>query len=162
LQSVLLEAGFDAFVEQVCKPYKLGARNERGQDYANAQIFYRMAADADHAGAMVRLGKLYEDGRGVPPDNNKARGLYEQAARMDSAEAMFDLGALYESGGGGMTPDTAKAIEWFQRAAALGHAEAMSKLAALYDKGAWVAPDLDQARAWYDALHLKTRETSSR
>jgi TPR repeat protein len=87
--------------------FKLGALYGRKQDYASAQIFYRMAANADHAGAMVDLGKLHEDGRGVLPDNDMARDLYEQAPAMDSAEAMLKLAAALRQrrvGGAGPRP----------------------------------------------------------
>jgi len=59
-----------------------------------AAVWYRKAADSGSAAATFDLGKMYENGRGVPRDPAKARELYERAARMGNAEARRRLTQL--------------------------------------------------------------------
>ena len=49
-------------------------------DYANAATWYRKAADQGYPRALINLGFLYEQGRGVPADPVAALKLYRQAA----------------------------------------------------------------------------------
>jgi hypothetical protein len=46
------------------------------------------------------LGRLYEQGSGVPRDSGLARLWYEKAAVLGDPEAMLSLGVLYENGRG--------------------------------------------------------------
>ena len=49
------------------------------QDYAIARDWYEKAAAKDFVMAMVALGHLYRDGRGVTPDLYKAEEWAEKA-----------------------------------------------------------------------------------
>ena len=81
---------------------------------------------------MNDLGRLYQNGHGVPQDYAKAREWYEKAATKDNAVAMSNLGALFADGHG-VPQDYAKAREWFEKAAAKDNAEAMANLGVLYE-----------------------------
>ena len=85
------------------------------------------AAAKDDAGAMTKLGALYENGHGVAQDYGKAREWYEKAAAKDDAAAMNNLGALYENGLG-VAQDYGKAREWYEKAADKGEANAKTRL----------------------------------
>ena len=52
----------------------------RPQDFAQAVIWYRKAADQESAAAQNNLGLMYENGRGVPQDYIRAHMWYNLAA----------------------------------------------------------------------------------
>jgi TPR repeat protein len=61
------------------------------QNAQTAVEWYRRAADAGNASAILDLGAMYENGLGVPFDLGAARSLYEKAARLSNAEAQAEL-----------------------------------------------------------------------
>jgi len=109
------------------------------QDYAEALKFYnRSIRDGDQR-AMVELGQMYEEGRGVPKDVRHAVELYERAAEQ-SRWARAKLGAMYLEGNG-IPKDYEKARSWLQRAAADGNAAARNNLGLMHDRGLGVGVD---------------------
>ncbi|HTR12694.1 MAG TPA: TIR domain-containing protein, partial [Roseiarcus sp.] len=124
---------------------------------AEARCWYTMAADAGHADAMVRLGAIYETGRGVAPDAAKAIEWYEKAAKSNNKQAMFNLASLYQAGSG-VPADSAKALMWYARAAGDDATAALDpyalgsilKLGALFDNGFHEPPNPAAADAWYE------------
>ena len=106
------------------------------------------AAQGD-AEAQVKLGYMYDFGKGIPQDYATARGWYEKAAVQDNARAQSNLGWLYAEGKG-VPQDYAKARLWYGKAAAQGIAEAQFKLGFLYANGEGVPQDYAKARLWYE------------
>jgi hypothetical protein len=82
---------------------------------------------------MNNLGLLYEYGRGVPQDYQKAEDWYERAAAAGQPVAMTNLGILYEYGRG-VPKDYQKAKEWYEKGAAAGDERAKDLLRALNRK----------------------------
>jgi TPR repeat protein len=50
------------------------------QDFAQAMIWFKKAADRGDSGGMYNLGQLYDTGNGVPQDHAQARIWYRKAA----------------------------------------------------------------------------------
>jgi|SRR5271166_17654 len=134
---------------------------DRGGDpaaVAEARCWYKMAADAGHADAMVRLAAIYETGRGVAPDAAKASEWYEKAANSKNKQAMFNLASIFEAGRGGVPADSARALMWYARAAGDDETAAFDsyalgstlKLGALLEKGFSEASNSAAAEAWYE------------
>jgi hypothetical protein len=94
---------------------------------AEAVNLYRKAADTGHTVAMVDLGHLYRDGRGVRLDEAEAVRLYRQAAEAGDALGMADLGRMYEAGRG-VSRDVAEAVRWYRKAAEAGNDYAIEAL----------------------------------
>ena len=74
--------------------YTYGLCYERGtnglkQDFTMAAHWYQKAAASEHDKAILALGKLYEEGKGVEKDVNKAVELYKKAASLGNEEAGF-------------------------------------------------------------------------
>jgi len=63
-------------------------------DYAQAAHWYRRAADFGNADAMYNLGRMYENGQGVPKDATLAKALYVEADGLGNAEAKDSLKRL--------------------------------------------------------------------
>ena len=64
------------------------------QDLSKAATHLKQAARLSHTGAMVRLGKAYQCGRGVACDSNKALRLLKKAASMGNKDVMAELALL--------------------------------------------------------------------
>jgi len=69
----------------------------------------REAASKGEADAQLKLGLIYEQGRGLAQNYGEAMRCYKQAAEQGSDEAQFRLGGLFEKGLG-MTADFGQAL----------------------------------------------------
>jgi uncharacterized protein len=95
------------------------------------------------------LGKLYENGLGVPKDYSEAAKWFRiGVGRDDDAVAETELGFLYAAGGFGISRDFAVAVRWLRRAAEQGNAEAEGMLGAMYNDGKGVPEDYSQSTRW--------------
>jgi TPR repeat protein len=127
--------------------YRLAVLQLRADKLPEAIQRLRKGVDHEDARAMVDLGQLYEQGRGVPPDAARAAALYQQAAPQ-SNWAKARLGAMALAGTG-MPRDYAKARQWLEAAAAAGDGSAHNNLGWMDEKG-WGGPvDLRRARDHY-------------
>jgi hypothetical protein len=132
--------------------------------------------------AMYDVGAMYQNGRGVAPDRDKAMEWYrkaatqhnpqavsrlklmqENAARFDKTRAQagkgdpaeqYDLGNMYLMGVG-VDIDYPKAIQAFEQAAGQGNDKASYKLGVIYYEGTGVRADPQAAFKWFGqaALH---------
>lgn len=128
--------------------FQAGRIAEGQKNYGDARRLYEKAGGLGSAPAMLRLGLLYSEGRGVPADYAQARQWFDKAVQQNLPAAMLDLGVLYESGQGG-SQDYRKAYELYSKAAAAGDRHAMKNLGSLYETGRGVGRDYDEARRWY-------------
>ena len=91
--------------------------------------WHQKAAEQGDAYAQWRLGRMYQNGRGVAKDEKKACEWYQKAAEQGHATAQENLGSMYANGRGVAKDDT-KACEWYQKAAEQGDAYAQWRLGA--------------------------------
>jgi hypothetical protein len=96
--------------------------------YKDAFINFKQAAEeSGDASAMCTLGYLYEVGRGVNRNTQKASEWYNRAAEGGNAQAQHNLAVCYELGiGTDKNPE--KAEEWFNIAAENGSEAAKAYL----------------------------------
>jgi TPR repeat protein len=73
--------------------YAMTARHEE------ALYWYGQAAAQDDKEGQFKLGMMYEEGNGVPQDNDQAAFWYRKAAEQGHAEAQWQLGRMYEYDG---------------------------------------------------------------
>lgn len=116
--------------------------------FAEAARLYQKAVETGLPAAMFRLGRLYEQGRGVAKDAKEAARLYKAAADQGHAGGMAALGVLYEFGNG-VDADLAEALRLYRLAADAGEPSAMTSLGFLYGQGKGVGRDTKAARHWY-------------
>ena len=72
--------------------YYGGVLLEDQRRYAEAHEWFSIGATLDYAPALLRLGRLYQKGRGVARDRGRAVALYEQAATHGNLVAKGALG----------------------------------------------------------------------
>ena len=107
----------------------------------------RLAEEGDGEAAL-QLGLIYDTGKDVPQDFEKAIHWYRQAADAGSAVAAFDLAALYDAGRTG-TRDAAEALRWYRVAADRGFGRAAYVLGVMTEQGDGIAADPVEAARWY-------------
>jgi TPR repeat protein len=108
----------------------------------------RASAEAGDASAQFNLGRAYEDGNGVPKNDDSAVKWYRKAADQGNAEAENRLGVMYRTGLG-VNRDKEEAVRWYHKAAKQGNAQAMFNLGASYYNGDGVPSDPNLAYAWF-------------
>lgn len=146
--------------------FDLGIMYENGkgvpQDYAQAAIWFRKAAEEGDAKAEYRLGGLYANGLGVPQDKAQAAGLFLTAAKQGYAPAYALIGGAYLTGDGVPT-DYAEASFWYAVATVtesqptLAKADAMQlRVAGLHLSQADLSLVTERARKWLEEHPAKT------
>ncbi len=121
----------------------------------------RTRAEAGDAQAQFELGRGYEEGRGLPQNEDLAVKWYRKAAEQGHAAAQNTVGVFYRLGRGGLEKDKAEAVNWYRRAARQGHAAAMFNLGASYYNGDGVPVDTTAAYVWF-ALAERAGDSSGR
>ena len=123
--------------------YRLASLSDKTGDYAEAIKLYRRGVTRDDYRAMVDLGEMFEQGRGVKKDEAQAVQLYEQAGDR-SRWAQFKLGIMYLQGQG-VPKNEAKALQWWQKSADGGNGKAQNNVGVMYDRGLSVKRDYAKA-----------------
>lgn len=122
--------------------------NNEFKDLNLAASWLSKATRSRNPVAKYELGRLYEQGHGVPQDYMKAFSLYQIAAGLGNfSEAQFSLGNLYFKGWG-VLQNYDKAIEWFQKSASGGHPTAQYLIGVMYSDGWGVREDALEAYKW--------------
>ena len=105
-------------------------------------------AEKNSVKAQTELGWVYEQGKGIQKDPQKAAFWYRKAAEQGYARAQTNLGNLYENGVG-VSVDYIEALNWYQKAAEQDYARAQAYLGRMYEFGRGVPKDMQKAATWY-------------
>ncbi|MDR2219318.1 MAG: sel1 repeat family protein [Methylobacillus sp.] len=134
---------------------KLGIKCQLEGNHAEAEAWYKKAADQGHPDGQYNLAAHLWMEPGV---DNKAGELFAKAAegylaaaRQGNVRAQYYLGDMYSSATG-VEQDFTQAIFWLRKAADQGNADAQLKIGALYEEG-WEGygypQDYALAADWY-------------
>jgi tetratricopeptide (TPR) repeat protein len=127
--------------------WRLGTKYDSGvgvpRDGAEAEKWYRRAAESGYAKAQNSLGSAYQADRRY----SEAVGWYQKAADQGDALALNNLAYMYDLGLG-VTQDRRHAFELYTKAAGQGNPEAMLNIAVVYGAGQLGEKDLSQAYIW--------------
>ena len=131
------------------------------QDYTQALVWYRKAANQGIADAQSHLGYAYENGYGVPQDYAQAAVWHRKAAEKGAAVAQMKLGIAYYKGQG-VPQDYGEAYFWLDLAAAGklddSVAEATTRIrdkVASFMAPADLSREQERARKWFEAHQAK-------
>ena len=108
----------------------------------------RQFAEQGDANAQYELGRMYDNGEGVPQNYVEAAKWYRQAADQGDAMAQNNLGVMHYKGQG-VPQNDAEAFRWYRLAADQGDATAQSNLGGMYEKGEGVPQNYVEAVKWY-------------
>jgi TPR repeat protein len=118
------------------------------QDYAQAAIWWRRAAEQGNVLAQCELAATYDKGLGVPQDYVQAAIWWRRAAEQGNAFAQYKLGLAYDRALG-VPDDYTQAAIWWRRAAEQGYSIAEYRLGVAYYFGDGVPQDYVQAAIWW-------------
>ena len=135
-------------LDQTCVGMRLVRGYDGPKNPAAATPYFRRAAEAGNATAMVMLANALLKGHGVPPDVPQALRLMRQAADRGQTDAMLSLGEFAFRGSHGVPQDRRLARERVQAAAERGNRAAWIALQQVFGPE---APLLDKAVALYQA-----------
>ncbi|WP_052122847.1 SEL1-like repeat protein [Gallibacterium anatis] len=108
------------------------------------------AENSNNSEVQWRLGILYDWGKGVPQDYQKAKYYYELSANQGNSTAQVSLGMLYQSGLG-VSQDYQKAKYYYELSANQGNSLAQWLLGDLYQFGRTGVPqDYQKAKYYYE------------
>ena len=116
------------------------------QNYSNTKPFYEATQQYSHSANC--LGYIYQNGKGVTKNYNKAKELYEQAIEKGSIMAINNLGTIYQEGYD--TIDYNKAKELLEIAAEKGNSLAIHNLGTIYKLGMGVKQDFNKTKELYE------------
>ena len=129
--------------------FEKGLTAYQAGDYPTALLRWMPLAEGGDASAQLKLGTMYDKGKGVPQEYNNAMKWYTRAAEQANAEAQFSLGVMYHKGKG-VLQDYNIATKWYQLAAEQASAQAQFYLGVMYHRGAGVVQDNLYAHMWFD------------
>jgi len=127
--------------EKAIDAYKKG-------DYKTSAKLILPLAKKGFAKAQYNLGVMYEKGKGVEKNLNKAKKWFQFAADQGLPKAQYNLGLMYGKGKG-VEKDYSKAIKWMTLAADQGNGKAQTNLGWMYETGKGVPRDTQKALSWY-------------
>ena len=116
------------------------------EQYTQAMLWYRKAADAGYAMAQFAIGNMYELGDcGLTQDMNQALYWYRKSAEQGFASAQYSMAVHYINN----EKNYAEGAIWLRKAAEQGHDKAQFHLGAFYENGLGVEKNLEEAKRWY-------------
>ena len=116
------------------------------EQYTQAMLWYRKAADAGNAMAQFAIGNMYELGDcGLTQDMNQAVYWYRKSAEQGCAFAQYSMAIHYIND----EKNYAEGAIWLRKAAEQGHDKAQFHLGAFYENGLGVEKNLEEAKHWY-------------
>jgi TPR repeat protein len=109
------------------------------------------SAEQGDPNAQFELGGMYEIGKEVPRNLQKALKWYEKAAEQGHSEAQYTCGLMYFYGNKetGFPKNYQQAIKWFVKASEQGNFGASYELGKIYEEGKAVPQDYQQAVKWF-------------
>jgi len=122
------------------------AAYERG-DYSQALDSWLPLAQQGHASAQINLAVMYEHGKGVPQDVERALSWYQAAAHQGSAIAQYNLGSFLADRNI-LTTDDEDGLYWLFKAAAQNYADAQYQLGLMYAQGVAGQAKIADAPQW--------------
>lgn len=108
--------------------FQLGRVEVKLGNYERAKTLLEEALGKGYTLSAVELGLLYDTGRGVEPDLQKARELYQLAADAGWGVAYSNIGDLYRLGLG-VEKDETKALAFYDQAIAKDNEAALGRKA---------------------------------
>lgn len=126
-------------------------------NYTDALKSYEQASAKGDVLGDYNLALMYEYGKGVPVDYQKAKVLFTNAANNGKDEAMNQLGGMYFYGLG-QARNTQEALMWYKKAAESGNSNALYALGLLSETGVATKLDFPDALKYYKDASDKGNE----
>ena len=149
--------------EQLDEEGLLALADERydAEDYENAFIYYKQAADRFGGNTLLYVANCYAVGMGVEQDFDMAFKYRKRAYDEKVEGSAVHLGYSYRNGEG-VEEDADRAFQLFEEGVEEGDTEAMKRLGQMYLAGEGCEEDDEQALALYEQAAEKGDEEAAR
>ena len=124
----------------------LGGMYYKTENYKEAFKWTKKAAEQGFAPAQLKLGLLYETGKGTLPNYKEAIKWYKKSAVQGNIDAQNNMGLMYEMGMG-VLQNYQVSASWYKKAADSGSATAKMNLGIYYCEGLGVKKNLAMAKS---------------
>jgi len=114
--------------------------------YPEAMKWLHKGADKGNYTAMMNIGFMYCDGKGVEKNDVEANNWFSKAAQKGGKDAMETIGASFYYGN---NDKYSEALKWYKKAAAAGADNANYMLGVMYEEGQGVTKNIDTAIIYY-------------
>jgi TPR repeat protein/ribosomal protein S14 len=145
--------GFELRASHAGSQFVLGCAYVRGlgvpQDYCQAAVWFRKAAEQGHAHAANNLGALCEHGVGVAQGYEQAFDSYFNAAGQGVAIAQVNLDRIYWEGRNVTLGFARAAARWYRMVAEKLDVIDQRNLGLMYAQGKGVPQDDGEAAFWF-------------
>lgn len=145
---LLISCLFIPTIAAALNKYDQGAFYFAQGDYTSALSFWAPLAKQGNSAAQYSIGLLYEQGKGVKKDSQRALQYFQLASAQNLPVAQYYLGMKYFAGLG-VKKDIHKARRLLTRAAESDYLMAQFQLANIYDKGNGKKRDLALSTQWF-------------
>jgi len=136
-------------------PFQSGQAAYDAEKYQQARKLWLPLANHGDVRAQYALGRLYEKGKGVDRDFNKAYDWYQKAAQKNHPDSQYRV-AVGLAMGVGIAKNEPEALSWLRKAANNNQKRAQKVLAQAYEEGRLgLKADPVQAKYWYDRAKAK-------
>lgn len=119
------------------------------KNYSRAVEYYKQACELNHPVAQNNLGVCYENGLGVPQNNQKAVYWYQKSANQSYDRGLYNLSNCYFYGNG-VAQDRTKAAQLAKKAADQGFHEAQNRIGYQYLNGFGVGKNYAEAVKYFN------------
>jgi len=124
----------------------LGGMYYKTENYKEAFKWTKKAAEQGFAPAQLKLGLLYETGKGTLPNYKEAIKWYKKSAVQGNIDAQNNMGLMYEMGMG-VLQNYQVSASWYKKASDSGSATAKMNLGIYYCEGLGVKKNLAMAKS---------------
>ena len=125
--------------------------------YKKAFDIFIDLANRGNLGAQGYVAVIYQYGRGVEKNSEKAVYWYERAANSGVIPAMLALGDMYKYGDE-IQKNCVKCVHWYESACMLNDTTAMYRLAVMYSSGDCVSIDKNKSNDYLKKAALTNDE----
>ena len=116
-----------------------------------AVYWLEKAAAQNQDNAMTILAYMYDEGKLIKRDIQKALNLYRKAAELGNEEAAYNYAYSYQVGDG-VDIDKRTAFKWMKKSAELGYIKARLELGYMFATGYGCEKNNDAARYWWELV----------
>jgi len=129
--------------------YDQGIAAYKSQNFPSAANFWQQACDQGEPKGCAGVGVIFENGKGVTKDFNRALDSYKRACDGNYASGCYSLGLMYGNGRG-VPKDEKRALDFYKSACDGSYAAGCTNAGVQYENGQGVKTDVKGASEFYE------------
>ena len=133
----------------MCRATLVTSRSDKDEFDQMWNLAHKRSTGRHTSKAFYKIGRHFENGKGVKKNMKKALKFYKQAAALGDAEAEFCLGYCYWRLSEVVKQDLLEALKWFMLAAKQGHEEGLLHVGYFHLEGIGVPKNGPEAMKWF-------------